>query len=157
MAAYLPQDWPDGVRPPGSEEFEELAIQAVRTSVSVKAGQPQTLVKRVQSPAADHLKPSPLSHVLMAQRWVTSGGSVGATWGSGAPDSIRRLITESGARVKPVTSMKRCRSDAPEFASFRRLSDRFGSETNGPTQFASGSPVDGIDPALGSNGRSGIT
>ena len=25
MAAYLPQDWPDGVRPPGSEEFEESA------------------------------------------------------------------------------------------------------------------------------------
>jgi hypothetical protein len=26
MAAYLPQGWPDGVRPPGSEEFEESAI-----------------------------------------------------------------------------------------------------------------------------------
>jgi hypothetical protein len=26
MAAYLPQDWPDGVRPPGSEEFEESAV-----------------------------------------------------------------------------------------------------------------------------------
>jgi hypothetical protein len=26
MAAYLPQGWPDGVRPPGSEEFEESAV-----------------------------------------------------------------------------------------------------------------------------------
>ena len=26
MGAYLPQDWPDGVRPPGSEEFEESAV-----------------------------------------------------------------------------------------------------------------------------------
>ena len=26
MAAYLPQDWPDGVRPPSSEEFEESAV-----------------------------------------------------------------------------------------------------------------------------------
>jgi hypothetical protein len=26
MAANLPHAWPDGVRPPGSEEFEESAI-----------------------------------------------------------------------------------------------------------------------------------
>ena len=26
MAAYLPQGWPDGLRPPGSEEFEESAV-----------------------------------------------------------------------------------------------------------------------------------
>ena len=26
MAAYLPQGWPDGVRPPGSEDFEESAV-----------------------------------------------------------------------------------------------------------------------------------
>ena len=24
--AYLPQGWPDGVRPPGSEDFEESAV-----------------------------------------------------------------------------------------------------------------------------------
>ena len=26
MGAYLPQDWPDEVRPPGSEDFEESAV-----------------------------------------------------------------------------------------------------------------------------------
>ena len=26
MAVYLPHGWPDDVRPPGSEEFEESAI-----------------------------------------------------------------------------------------------------------------------------------
>lgn len=26
MAAYLPQGWPTGVRPPGSEDFEESAV-----------------------------------------------------------------------------------------------------------------------------------
>jgi hypothetical protein len=26
MAVYLPHGWPDGVRPPGSEEFEESAV-----------------------------------------------------------------------------------------------------------------------------------
>ena len=26
MAAYLPQDWPDAVRPPGSEDFEASAV-----------------------------------------------------------------------------------------------------------------------------------
>jgi hypothetical protein len=26
MAAYLPHGWPDDVRPPGSEEFEESAV-----------------------------------------------------------------------------------------------------------------------------------
>jgi hypothetical protein len=26
MAAYLPQGWPDEVRPPGSEDFEESAV-----------------------------------------------------------------------------------------------------------------------------------
>jgi hypothetical protein len=26
MAAYLPQDWPEAVRPPGSEDFEASAV-----------------------------------------------------------------------------------------------------------------------------------
>jgi hypothetical protein len=32
MAAYLPQDWPDGMRPPGSEKFEESAAAFRRTT-----------------------------------------------------------------------------------------------------------------------------